>query len=53
MKKKEYTKPEMQVVNITSCTPSQPRLYSKEKVTQVDQNWKKTGIMVSNSYDNA
>ena len=54
MKKKEYTKPEIQVVNITSCTFSlQHLLCSKEKVTVVDQKWKTPGIMVINSHYNA
>jgi len=51
MKKKEYKKPEMQVVNITFSL--QHLLCSKEKVTVADQNWKTTGIMVSNSHYNA
>lgn len=53
MKKKEYKKPEMQVVKITSCTLLAASTMQQGKGDTVDQNWKKTGIMVINSHYNA
>lgn len=53
MKKKEYKKPEIQVVNITSCTLLAASTMQQGKGTVVDQKWKTTGIMVINSHYNA
>lgn len=53
MKKKEYKKPEMQVVNITSCTLLQHLLWGKEAMAMINQIWKAAIIGVSNSHYNA